>query len=130
MSPLVGFIVFLSVTVLLLAAVVVTGLRAQVKVHVPLVFTTVVALAVAIYFAEKLGEHYDLASAGAITPVHLMLAKIATGSYVLPLVSGYMTLRDRSRRRVHLICALFTLTLTVATAVTGAWMLLASTPLD
>lgn len=128
MTPQVGFVLFLAVTVTLLGAVVYTGVKARVRVHVPLVIATAAALGITIFYAEKLGELYDLASAGRITPVHLMLAKIATVSYVLPIVTGIRTLRDRSRRRVHLVCALLTLALTLATAVTGAWMILASTP--
>lgn len=128
MTPQVGFVVFLVATVALLGAVVFTGVKARIRAHIPLVVLTAAALGVTIYFAEKLGELYDLASAGAITPVHLTLAKIATASYVLPIVTGALTLRNRSRRRVHLACALLTLALTVATAITGAWMLFASTP--
>jgi hypothetical protein len=35
-----------------------------------------------------------------------------------------LTLRNRARRRVHFWAAILTLCLTVATAVTGTWMIL------
>ncbi len=121
-----GFAAFLLLTVLLLAFVVVTGYREQRKAHLTGVALALTSLGLAIFYAEKMGAHYDLASAGAITPVHLCLAKIATGSYLLPIVTGCLTIRDRSWRPRHRFCAFLVLALTVATAVTGTWMLLAA----
>lgn len=121
-----GFVVFLALTLVLLAAVVWTGLRARRRLHVPCVAATLVALATTIYFAEKVGEHYDLASAGLITPVHLWLAKLTTLAYLAPLATGALTIRDATWRPRHRVCAFVVLGMTVATAVTGTWMLLAA----
>lgn len=122
-TPGVGFALFLVLTVIALVAVVATGLRARVKLHIGLVATTLVLLAIAIYFAEQLGELYDLRAAGAITPIHLTLAKITTLAYLLPVASGLMTLRNRAHRRLHFKLAMLVLALTLATTVTGATML-------
>ena len=73
-----------------------------------------VLLGVTIVFAERLGHEYDLDAAGAIKPVHLTLAKIATAAYLAPLTTGVMTWRNRRWRRVHLVAACATLALTVA----------------
>lgn len=126
MSPQVGFVTFLLATVLLLCGVVWSGMRARVPLHLTLVAAAVASLGVTIYFAPKLGDLYDLEAAGWITPFHLTLAKITTASYVLPLASGVMTLRDRRHRRAHLVLAMLTLAMTAITALTGTWMILAA----
>lgn len=123
LTPGVGFALFLVLTVIALVAVVVTGLRARVKVHIGCVAVTIVLLAIAIYFAEQLGELYDLRAAGVITPIHLTLAKITTVAFLLPIASGVMTLRDRRRKALHFKLAMLVLALTLATTVTGATML-------
>ena len=130
MSPTVGFLVFLTLTLALLAAVVRTGLRAQRRTHVKLVAITVISLGVTIYFAERLGELYDLESAGRITAIHLMIAKITVGAYLLPVVTGVWTWYDGKRRKLHGAVAWTVLALTLATAVTGVMMVLGSTPLE
>jgi hypothetical protein len=123
-TPQVGFPTFLVVTVLLLAAVVMTGLKARVRPHLVLVALALASLGTAIWYAEQLGDYYDLEAAGLITPVHLTLAKTTTVGYVLPLVTGILTLRNRRWRKRHLFCAVLILTLTLLTAVTGSWMVL------
>ena len=80
MNPGTGFTVFFLLTLALLAGAVVTGRQARRKLHLPLVFLAVGSLAVAIVFAKDLGQVYDLESAGWITPVHLLVAKIATAA--------------------------------------------------
>jgi hypothetical protein len=129
MDATVGFIAFFALTLAGLAATVATGFKARVRVHIACVVATLTLLGITIYFAEQLGERYDLQSAGLITPVHLALAKIATASYVLPIASGVATLRNRRWRRVHLTLAVITLILTVAAAGTGTAMLFLSNPL-
>lgn len=123
MHPATGFPLFLGLTVGLLIADVVTGRRGALRTHLSCVALTFVCLGVTIYFAEGLGELYDLEAAGAITPVHLTLAKLTTAAYLLMVVTGVRTLRDRSRRRAHRLAAVVVLTMTVVTAVTGAAML-------
>ncbi len=129
LDPLQGFVVFLLVTVALLGATVATGLKAKLRAHLTLVVFTVASLGLAIYYAEQLGKLYNLDAAGAIKPVHLALAKIATLSYLAPLASGVATLRNRAHRKLHLKFAIATVVLTVLAAVTGAWMILAAEPL-
>lgn len=121
-----GFVAFLALTLVLLACVVRTGLKARRRVHLACVTATLVALGTTIWFAEKMGAHYDLSAAGWITPVHLWLAKGTTLAYLAPLTTGVLTTRDPTWRPRHRVCAFTVLALTVATAVTGTWMLLAS----
>ena len=121
-----GFIGFLALTLVLLAAVVRTGLSARRRLHIPCVAATLLALGTTIYFAVQMGEHYDLHSAGAITPIHLWLAKLTTLAYLAPLGTGLLTIRDPTWRARHRVCALVVLALTVLTAVTGTWMVLAA----
>lgn len=129
MTPQVGFPLFLVVTVLLLGGVVITGKQALLRRHLTLVALALASLGVTIWFAEQLGEFYDLEAAGAITPLHLTLAKITTFGYLLPLITGVMTWRNRRWRGLHARVAILILVLTVLTTVTGAWMLWAAEPL-
>jgi hypothetical protein len=126
MPPLIGFAGFLGLTVSLLGVVVASGLKARLRVHLPAVALALASLGVTIYFAEKLGREFDLKAAGAIYPVHLFVAKVATAAYLLPIATGVRTLRDRTRRRAHFASAMLVLALTVLTAITGTWMLLAA----
>ena len=126
MTPTLGFPLFLGITLLLLGCTVVTGLRAKRKRHLCFVVLSVTSLGVTIYFAEKLGELYDLESAGRITPVHLFIAKVATLAYLLPIFTGIRLWFGHGSRRVHFWIAIAVLLLTVVTAITGTWMVLAS----
>ena len=129
MNPDVGFPSFLILTVALLIGVVLTGRRGALRVHLVLVGCAVTSLCVAIFFAERLGRLYDLEAAGWVTPVHLAVAKVTTVAYLAPLITGYMTLKDRKHRGVHFKSAMVVLALTALTTVLGLWMLLASTRL-
>ena len=126
MSVETGFVFFLVLTVGLLGVVVWTGLRARRRLHLLCVATTLAALGLTIYFAERMGKHYDLSTAGWITPVHLALAKGTTLLYLAPLTTGVLTLRNAAWRRRHRVCAFVVVGLTVLTAVTGTWMILAA----
>jgi len=121
-----GFLGFLLLTLALLAAVVATGLRARRRWHLSFVACTLAALGTTIYYAKQMGAHYDIRAAGWITPVHLALAKLTTLAYLAPLTTGALTLRDPRWRPRHRRLAFTVLFLTVMTAVTGTWMLLAS----
>ena len=126
MSPERGFVLFLGLTLALLGVVVFTGLSARRRVHLTTVALAVVSLGVTIYHAEAMGDHYDLAAAGAITPVHLAIAKLTTLAYLAPVVTGVLTIRDARWRPRHRVCAFLVLAMTVATAITGTWMVLAA----
>ncbi len=117
-----GFLASLGLTLVLLALVLWTGHHAKLRAHFILVACAVVGLGVTIYFAERLGQYYDLHAAGRIYPVHLLLAKTATASYLLPLGTGLATLRNRKYKPWHRRAAFFTLALTVLAAGTGTWM--------
>jgi len=123
-SPATGFVTFLALTVVLLGLDVWTGLRARRRLHIPLVVLTLASLGVAIFYAERLGQLYDLDAAGAIYPIHLMLAKVATAAYLLPVVTGVGLLAGRGRRRAHRMVAFVTIALTLATAGTGVVMIM------
>jgi hypothetical protein len=129
MSITTGFLFFLTLTVLLLIAVIITGFKAKRKVHLPLVAITVLSLCTAIYYAERLGTLYDLEASGRIYPIHLWIAKAATVSYILPLVSGFLTLKNPRMRVRHRWFAFLVVALTVAAAATGATMVWMSDPL-
>jgi len=126
LSALVGFLLFLALTLACLAGAVSTGLRALRKWHLTCVAGAVACLGATIYYAFGVGKLFDLPAAGWITPVHLWMAKIATASYVLPVVSGVRTIFHPPTRKLHRKIAFLVLSLTVATAVTGTWMLLAA----
>ena len=123
--PLV-FLVTLSLTGILLFAVVITGQRAQRKLHIPLVALTLASLTVTIVFAKKLGELYDIHSAGWITPLHLGIAKATAVAFLLPLITGIGTLRKPTWRPWHRRMAFLVIGLTLASIGTGAWMILVS----
>ena len=125
----VGFISFLAITLVFLGGVVLTGFRAKRRVHLTLVVFAVASLGITIYFAERLGDLYDLESAGLIYPVHLFFAKVTTVAYLLPVVSGIATIRNPVRKNLHRRIAFGVLALTVVTAVTGTIMILLSDPL-
>ena len=126
MSDLGGFVAFLAATLAFLAAAVSTGLRAKRRWHLASVAGAVLSLALSIYFALRVGRHYDLAAAGFITPLHKTLAMVATASYLLPVASGLRTIVHPPTRKLHRKIAFLVLSLTVLTAITGTWMLLAA----
>jgi hypothetical protein len=126
LSPTAGFPASLALTLALLALVVATGLRAKRRWHIPLVALALASLGVTIRFAFLLGKLYDLPAAGAITPIHLTLAKITTACYLLPIATGLRTIFAPATRRLHRKLAFVVLGMTVLTAITGTAMLLLS----
>ncbi len=126
MTPGRGFVLFFGLTLLLLGGVVVTGKLARRRLHVTLVLSSLLSLGVTIYYAERLGELYDLDSAGLITPIHLTLAKLTVLCYLLPIGLGIATTRRRSLLPWHRRAAYFVLGATVLTTITGIWMILAA----
>jgi hypothetical protein len=126
---MIGFVAAVASTVGFLVAVVVTGVKGRITVHIPCVLATLLSLSAAIWFALELGTVYDLSTAGAITPIHKLIAKLATASYLLPIVTGIRTLRSSEHRRLHFACAMVALVLTASATVTGTLMLLWSTKL-
>jgi hypothetical protein len=120
------FVLSLLLTIAFLGFVVVTGRRAQRRAHLTFVALALLALGVTIWCAVELGDHFDLDSAGFVTPMHLGLAKFTTLAYVAPLVLGFLTTRDRKWFSWHRRAAYAVLLLTLLTTITGTWMLLAA----
>ena len=83
-------------------------------------------LGASIYAALQLGRVYDIHAAGAITPIHLTLARITTGCYLLPIATGLRTIFVPKTRPLHRKVAFLVLSMTVLTAITGTIMLLRS----
>jgi hypothetical protein len=128
MSPTALFFALFALTLALLLATVATGLRAKRRAHLAFVALTVLALGATIWQAYRLGAHYDLASAGAITPVHMFLARAATLSFLPTAVLGIAVLRKPALRRWHGRLAWTSVALSVCAAITGVCMLLAADP--
>ena len=129
MNASVGFVVFIVITLACLTGAVITGRAARRKLHLRIVAVTVISLAVTIYCAEQLGKLYDLEAAGWIYPFHLLIAKVSSASYLVVIASGYATVKNTARRKTHAAIAYSVIGLTVLTAITGTWMILAATPL-
>src|SRR5262249_32633853 len=109
---------FLALTLLLLALVVATGLRARRRLHVTLVACSLASLGATIRLALEVGKLYDLPSAGVITPIHLGLARVTTAAYLLPIATGLRTIFRPRTRRLHRKLAFLVLGMTAATAIT------------
>ena len=129
LSPGTGLAVSLLVTVVLLGVVVLTGLRAMRRVHVPMVAVTVVALGITIWYAKEVGKIYDLEPGGWVTTTHLWMAKVTTGAFVLPIASGWRTLKHPETRPLHRKLVVLVLTLVVVTTVLGIGMMALAEPL-
>lgn len=133
MSPVAGFTLWFFVTVTLLLTAAYFGRTARAyparrKIHVVFVLLTAASLAWTIKVAYDLGALYDLATAGWITPVHLAIAKVATGFLVFPIVAGVLAWRDGKKRRAHAFLAWCAMVLIVLAAVTGTIMILLAQP--
>lgn len=129
MTPAIGFVLFLIITLGLLGCVVRTGQLGLRRRHITLVVMTVISLGITIYYAEALGDEFDLEAAGWLYPFHLTVAKIATLLYLAPVVTGIATIRNPRWRKRHGKVAWVVLGFTVLTAITGTAMLLAAEPL-
>ena len=96
----------------------------MIRAHVRFVLLAVTGLAVAIVFALRVGELYDLEAAGRITPIHLGLARFTTFLYLWPLTTGPLAHFGKVPRSVHRLGAWLALLSTLAATVTGVMMLL------
>ena len=122
MSPTVGFLTFLLLTLAGLGVVFWTGLHKQRRRHIPLVFVTLVFLGLAIFYAERLGQTLAIDKDGWIWRVHMFFAYTTTAAYLAPVLSGFAVLRNPARRGLHGKLAWTVLVLTVLTAGTGTWL--------
>jgi len=128
LTPTLAFAAAFLVTLVLLAVVAWSGVRAKRHVHIPSVLCAYASLAVTIYFAYRLGETLDLASAGIITPIHLFLARVATLGLVIASGLGIRTLFFPKSRRAHMKLAWIALGLVVLAAITGVIMVSLAAP--
>jgi hypothetical protein len=129
MSPELVFGGFFALTLALLLGAVAAGKRHRRRLHLTIVAGAVAALVATIAAAIELGRHYDLESAGVITPIHHIFARAATASFLLPMVSGVLLWRRPQARGWHRICAAIAFALTLLASITGIWMLVLARPL-
>lgn len=129
MSPTTGFIFFFVVTLVFLGTAVLAARKHRRRLHIALVGGAVAGLGGTIWYALQMGKHYDLESAGIITPIHLTLAKITTVAFLLPIAAGIRTLYAPGMRPLHKKLAYVVLGLTVLCAITGTIMILLARPL-
>ncbi len=130
MTPTLAFALAFLVTLVLLAVVAWSGMRAKRRVHIPAVAMTYVSLAVTIYYAYGLGRILDLHSAGIITPIHLFLARAATVAIVLASLIGLRTAFHPQTRGLHKRAAWLALSIVVLAAVTGVVMVCLADPIQ
>lgn len=96
--------------------------------HLSLVALTVGLLGFTIVLALELGPAYDLEAAGWIYPVHMALARVATVSLLLPVITGIRVILGGEVGKAHRITALVAFGLVAAAAVTGFWMVYLAPP--
>ncbi|MBL8863475.1 MAG: hypothetical protein JNK02_15900 [Planctomycetes bacterium] len=128
MTPAFAFAASFLVTLVLLGVVAWSGARGKRRVHVPAVVLAYAALGVTIWCAYALGETLDLGSAGAITPIHLTIARVATLALVLASAFGARTLFRAETRRTHGRLAWTALAIVVLAAITGLVMVALAEP--
>jgi hypothetical protein len=128
LSPTQGFVAFFLSTLVSLALAVAAARAHKRRVHVAFVGCALAALGLTIVYALEMGKVYDLSTAGIITPIHLTLAKITAGAYLLPIVYGWRTWRNAAMRPLHKKLAYVVLAMTVLCAITGTIMILRSQP--
>lgn len=127
MTPLVSFVVSFLVTLAGLIGVLITGLRWRKKrrraLHLGFVGLSLALLAWTIHEALLLGAHYDLEAAGWIFHVHMLLARAATVSLLIPAMGGIVVLRTGRHHTAHRIAAFTAVALVTLAALTGFWMI-------
>lgn len=130
MSPPAAFAIAFLVTGALLGVVAWSGMRARRRVHVPAVVLAYASLFVTIWLAYALGHTIDLASAGAITPVHLFLARAATLALVVASAMGLRTVFAPKARGTHKRLAWIALSIVALAAITGIVMVSLADPVQ
>ena len=83
-------------------------------------------LGITIVYAIQIGKVYDLRTAGIITPIHLTLAKITTGAFLVPIVLGVRAWKNGGMVPLHKKLAWIVLVMTLLCAITGTIMILRS----
>lgn len=126
MTPLLAFVLAFLATLAALVGVLITGLRWRIRrrrrLHLSLVALSLFLLAWTIHEAYALGHLYDLAAAGWIFHVHMLLARVATVSLLIPTIGGFVILRTGRHHAAHRAAAVTAVTLVTLAALTGFWM--------
>ncbi len=124
--PWTAFLIALAVTVLLLVVTLLLGFQRRRRAHLLSAISTVLALLVAIYFAETVGSYW-------VFPkwplrIHLSIAWAATGLILPVLVSGIQALRQRGRAPGHKKLVFLWLAVVLGAICTGCWIFLVGHP--
>lgn len=106
---------------LLLLAVLGTGLRGKRRVHLGFVACFLPVLAVAVYLAEAYGRRFRFDPN--VLGIHLALAWSAVIALLGPIASGLLSLRRTRPHPAHRIFAFLFTALAVAAVATGAVMI-------
>ena len=127
MTPLLSFVLSFLATLAGLIGVLATGLGWRKKrrraLHLGCVALSLALLGWTIHEALLLGEHYDLEAAGWIFHVHMLLARVATVSLLIPAMGGIVVLRTGRHHIAHRIAAFTAVALVTLAAITGFWMI-------
>lgn len=108
-----------------LAATLFTGFTRRRRAHLWAAPTTIVLLAVAIVFAERLLRDHEFPAAP--MRVHLLFAKSAAALVVPVVITGLGLLRRPGWRRAHLLCVALFVAATLTATGTGIWAFSLST---
>lgn len=120
MPPAVSFWIALAVTVGLIVASLVTGLRRRRRLHLWLGPLTIVMLVVTVVLTEQLASRYDFPAD--VKAVHMPCAKVG-GLMALPVVlTGLWLWRSPRARRWHRLAVYAWLLAVLVAAATGIWM--------
>ena len=120
------FWVFFSLTLLGLAAAMVTGLRGKRRLHLVLAPVCVVLLTVTIVEAERMTGNRSFPPHE--MSIHLWFAKTAAALMLPVIVTGLVLWRTARWRRIHFWCVLAFLVMAVTASGTGVWVYSLSTP--
>lgn len=117
---------FFVLTLVALAISVVSGLRQVRRLHLAVAPISMVLLAVAIVFAER------MAAVRSFPPdemaIHLWFAKSAAVLALGVVATGLFLWRNPKARRIHLVCVVLFLVAAVTASATGVWVFGLSTP--
>jgi hypothetical protein len=120
------FWVFFSLTLLGLAAAMVTGLRGPRRVHLVLGPACVVLLTLTIVEAERMTGNRSFPRDE--MAIHLWFAKTAAALMLPVIVTGVVLWRTARWRRAHFWCVIAFLVMAVTASGTGIWVYSMSTP--
>ena len=100
-----------------------TGRR---RLHFIFAPASVVALAIAIVFTEKLSRAYEFPEDE--MRIHLALAKTAAGLVVVTVLSGLLSIKNRKMLRWHKVSVLAAVLFILIATGTGLWVFSLATP--